>query len=74
MKQKPETGQTVASGAITDMRPTTPKQYSAEERSSSCLTTNSSGRNLKAPIEGVIDYSNHKRFHESIENLTHADV
>jgi len=59
MKQKPETGQTVASEAITDMRPATPKQYSAEERSSSCLTTNSSGRNLKAQIEGIIDYSNH---------------
>ncbi|MEC8725054.1 MAG: hypothetical protein VXX97_02230 [Pseudomonadota bacterium] len=59
MKQKPETGQTVASAAITDVRPATPKEYSAEERSSSCLTTNSSGRNLKAQIEGVIDYFNH---------------
>jgi hypothetical protein len=29
---------------------------------------------LEAPIEAFVDYYNHRRYHESINNLTPADI
>lgn len=70
MKQKSETGQTVASGVITDMRLATPQRYSAEEK-------------ILVMFDNLFFWANRKRHrpfqpsarcHESIDNLTQADV
>ena len=64
MRAKSKTRET-ASKVVKDIRRKTRKQHSAEEKIRIVL---------EQQIGKFIDYYNHERYHESLDNLTPADV
>ena len=83
MRQKSETQKPSSERIVKDIRRATRKQYSAEEKIERWHQTLKNRillenyylpGDLQACIGRFVEYYNHQRYHESLKNLTPADV
>ncbi len=63
-----------AEKVIKDIRRITRKQYGAEEKIRIVLENYFLPGDLEAQIATFVEHYNHRRYHESLDNLTPADV
>ena len=72
MRQKSGTGKAPAEQVIKDIRRVTRKQYGAEEKIR--IVLDFLPGDLERQVRAFVDHCNHRRYHESLKNLTPADV
>jgi transposase InsO family protein len=74
MRQKPGPAKEPAEQVVKEIRRATRKHYSAEEKIRIVLENYFLPGDLEAQIEAFVAHYNHQRYHESLSNLTPADV
>ena len=74
MRQKSGTEKRPAETVIKDIRRARRKHYGAEDKIRIVLENYFLPGDLEAQIEAFVENYNHRRYHESLDNLTPADV
>lgn len=74
MRQKPRPAKEPAEQVAKEIRRATREHYSAEEKIRIVLENYFLPGDLEAQIEAFVAHYNHQRYHESLNNLTSADV